>query len=52
MTVAVADDQPLKVLNYLSDLLINNKAERLLNADAVGVAGAADQLMSRRSTTC
>lgn len=34
MTVAVADDQPLQVLNRLSDLLINNKAEHLLNADA------------------
>lgn len=37
ITVAVADEQPLKVLNYLSDLLINQKAERLLNADAPGV---------------
>ncbi|MEL4014955.1 fused PTS fructose transporter subunit IIA/HPr protein [Dryocola clanedunensis] len=34
MTVAVADEQPLQVLNRLSDLLINNKAEHLLNADA------------------
>ena len=37
ITVAVADEQPLKVLNYLSDLMINQKAERLLNADAAGV---------------
>ncbi|MBP2167553.1 phosphocarrier protein FPr [Erwinia toletana] len=37
ITVAVTDDQPLKVLNYLSDLLINQKAERLLTADAAGV---------------
>ncbi|MFS2224495.1 fused PTS fructose transporter subunit IIA/HPr protein [Pantoea sp. B65] len=37
ITVAVTDDQPLKVLNYLSDLLISQKAERLLNADATGV---------------
>ena len=37
ITVAVADEQPLKVLNYLSDLLINQKADRLLNADAPGV---------------
>ena len=36
ITVAVADEQPLKVLNYLSDLMINQKAERLLNADAAG----------------
>lgn len=34
MTVAVADDQPLQVLNRLSDMLINNTADRLLNADA------------------
>lgn len=37
LTISVADDQPLDVLNYLSDLLIANKAERLLTADAVGV---------------
>ncbi|MGY4655754.1 multiphosphoryl transfer protein [Ewingella americana] len=37
LTIAVADDQPLNVLNYLSDLLISQKAERLLTADAVGV---------------
>lgn len=37
LTVVVADQQPLTVLNYLSDLLVNQKAERLLNADAVGV---------------
>lgn len=33
-TVAMVDDQPLPVLNYLSDLLLDDKAERLLNADA------------------
>ncbi|MBM7343851.1 fused PTS fructose transporter subunit IIA/HPr protein [Pantoea coffeiphila] len=37
ITVAVADDQPLTVLNYLSDLLIARKAERLLKADAAGI---------------
>ncbi|HGM5490150.1 TPA: fused PTS fructose transporter subunit IIA/HPr protein [Serratia fonticola] len=37
LTVSVADQQPLTVLNYLSDLLVSQKAERLLNADAVGV---------------
>lgn len=37
LTVSVADQQPLTVLNYLSDLLVGQKAERLLNADAVGV---------------
>jgi phosphocarrier protein FPr len=34
MTVAVVDDQPLQVLNRLSDMLISNTADRLLNADA------------------
>jgi len=37
ITVAVADEQPLSVLNYLSDLLIAQKAERLLKADAAGI---------------
>lgn len=37
VTVAVADEKPLQVLNYLSDLLLKNKAERLLKADAAGV---------------
>ncbi|CAM3563335.1 fused PTS fructose transporter subunit IIA/HPr protein [Rahnella bruchi] len=37
LTISVADDQPLNVLNYLSDLLIANNAERLLTADPVGV---------------
>jgi len=37
LTIAVVDDEPLNVLNYLSDLLIAQKAERLLTADAVGV---------------
>ncbi|KQN63773.1 fused PTS fructose transporter subunit IIA/HPr protein [Erwinia sp. Leaf53] len=37
VTVAVADDQPLHVLNYLSDLLIAQKADRLLQADAAGI---------------
>nr|WP_129952393.1 fused PTS fructose transporter subunit IIA/HPr protein [Rahnella sp. RFA10(1/100)] len=37
LTISVADGQPLDVLNYLSDLLIANKAERLLTADSVGV---------------
>ncbi|WP_297206530.1 fused PTS fructose transporter subunit IIA/HPr protein [uncultured Pluralibacter sp.] len=34
ITVAMADDQPVAVLNRLSALLLDNKAERLLNADA------------------
>lgn len=37
VTVSVTDDQPLTVLNYLSDLLIKQTAERLLNADAAGI---------------
>lgn len=37
ITVAVADDQPLTVLNYLSDLLIAQKVDRLLKADAAGI---------------
>ncbi|MBS0054741.1 fused PTS fructose transporter subunit IIA/HPr protein [Yersinia sp. Marseille-Q3913] len=34
LTLSVADDQPLSVLNYLSDLLLAKKADLLLNADA------------------
>ncbi|MFZ4831678.1 fused PTS fructose transporter subunit IIA/HPr protein [Rouxiella sp. Mn2063] len=35
LTVSVVDDQPLNVLNYLSDLLLARKASRLLTADPV-----------------
>lgn len=34
ITVAMADEQPTAVLNRLSGLLLDNKAERLLKADA------------------
>jgi len=34
ITVAMADEQPVEVLKRLSDLLLNNKAEKLLTADA------------------
>jgi len=34
LTVSVVDDQPLTVLNYLSDLLLARKASRLLTADS------------------
>lgn len=34
LTVAVADEQPLQVLNRLSDMLIGNRADKLLSADA------------------
>ncbi|NJD00508.1 fused PTS fructose transporter subunit IIA/HPr protein [Candidatus Erwinia dacicola] len=37
ITVSVADDQSLTVLNYLSDLLIQQKADCLLSADAAGI---------------
>lgn len=34
VSVAMADEQPVAVLKRLSDLLLANKADRLLNADA------------------
>ncbi len=37
MTVSATDDRPLEVLSYLSTLLLNGKADRLLKADAAGV---------------
>lgn len=37
ITVAATDDRPLEVLGYLSDLLLKQKANRLLKADAAGV---------------
>ncbi|MBJ3589929.1 fused PTS fructose transporter subunit IIA/HPr protein [Salmonella enterica subsp. enterica serovar Saintpaul] len=37
ITVAMTDDQPVAVLKRLSDLLLNNKADRLLKADAATV---------------
>ncbi len=37
VTVAASDERPLEVLGYLSNLLLNNKAERLLKADAAGI---------------
>lgn len=37
VTVAATDDRPLEVLSYLSALLLNGKADRLLKADAAGV---------------
>lgn len=33
LTVAMADSQPVKVLKRVSDLIINQKADRLVNAD-------------------
>ncbi|WON75569.1 fused PTS fructose transporter subunit IIA/HPr protein [Serratia sp. UGAL515B_01] len=50
LTVAVADQQPLGVLNYLGDLLINHKAERLLNADAAGVLALLSSEVAEEST--
>ncbi|ORM57309.1 bifunctional PTS fructose transporter subunit IIA/HPr protein [Pantoea rodasii] len=54
LTVAATDDRPLTVLGYLSNLLLNNKAERLLKADAAGILAlltsevdeSADQLVA------
>ncbi|MHC2595885.1 phosphocarrier protein FPr [Kluyvera sp. 1366] len=37
LTVAANDQRPLEVLGYLSNLLLSNKAERLLKADAAGI---------------
>ncbi|MCW6569170.1 fused PTS fructose transporter subunit IIA/HPr protein [Yersinia ruckeri] len=37
LTVSVADQQPLVMLNYLSHLLLAKKADALLNADAASV---------------
>ncbi|SQJ18294.1 pts system, fructose-specific IIA/FPR component [Salmonella enterica subsp. enterica] len=34
VTVAMNDEQPIAVLKRLGDLLLNNKADRLLSADA------------------
>ncbi|CAI1643904.1 Pseudo-HPr [Serratia grimesii] len=51
LTLSVADQQPLAVLNYLSDLLLANKAERLLNADAVTVLALLTSEVEEESTT-
>lgn len=37
VTVSAVDERPMEVLSYLSTLLLNNKADRLLKADAAGV---------------
>jgi len=37
VTVSAVDERPLEVLSYLSALLQNGKADRLLKADAAGV---------------
>ena len=37
VTVSAVDDRPLEVLSYLSALLLNGKADRLLKADAAGL---------------
>ncbi|WP_413502191.1 fused PTS fructose transporter subunit IIA/HPr protein [Serratia proteamaculans] len=51
LTLSVADSQPLAVLNYLSDLLLANKAERLLNADAVTVLALLTSEVEEENTT-
>ncbi|MDU6432330.1 MAG: fused PTS fructose transporter subunit IIA/HPr protein [Pantoea sp.] len=37
VTVSAVDERPLEVLSYLSTLLLNGKADRLLKADAAGL---------------
>ncbi|POW59724.1 bifunctional PTS fructose transporter subunit IIA/HPr protein [Candidatus Pantoea alvi] len=37
VTVSAVDERPMEVLSYLSTLLLNGKADRLLKADAAGV---------------
>ncbi|WP_346825674.1 fused PTS fructose transporter subunit IIA/HPr protein [Serratia inhibens] len=51
LTLSVADPQPLAVLNYLGDLLLANKAERLLNADAATVLALLTSEVEEESTT-
>lgn len=51
LTLSVADSQPLAVLNYLSDLLLANKAERLLNADAVTLLALLTSEVKEENTT-
>ncbi|HGM5418926.1 TPA: fused PTS fructose transporter subunit IIA/HPr protein [Serratia liquefaciens] len=51
LTLSVADQQPLAVLNYLSDLLLANKAERLLNADAVTLLALLTSEVEEEDTT-
>lgn len=51
LTLSVADSQPLAVLNYLGDLLLANKAERLLNADAVTLLALLTSEVEEEDTT-
>ncbi|MFG6075636.1 fused PTS fructose transporter subunit IIA/HPr protein [Erwinia sp. OPT-41] len=51
VTVAVTDEQPLNVLNYLSDLLIKQKADRLLSADAAGILALLTSEVSEQADT-
>ncbi|VAX76706.1 Multiphosphoryl transfer protein [Serratia symbiotica] len=50
LTLSVADRQAFVVLNYLSDLLLTNQAEQLLNADAVTVLSLLTSRVSGKST--
>ncbi len=52
LTVAVADAQPLAVLKRLSDLLLNNKAESLLKADAAAVLALLTSDDAPRKAAC
>ena len=51
VSVAMNDDQPIAVLKRLADLLLDNKADRLLKADAATLLALLTMMM-RRSTTC
>lgn len=50
LTLSVADTQSLVVLNYLSDLLLANKAKQLLNADAATVLSLLTSTLAEKST--
>ncbi|AEW44747.1 fused fructose-specific PTS enzymes [Serratia symbiotica str. 'Cinara cedri'] len=51
LTLAVADSESLIVLNYLSDLLLANKAEQLLSADAATVLALLTSAVEKKNTT-
>ncbi|CAI0717989.1 fused PTS fructose transporter subunit IIA/HPr protein [Serratia entomophila] len=51
LTLSVTDPQPLAVLNYLGDLLLANKAERLLNADAATLLALLTSDVAEESAT-
>ena len=59
VSVAMNDDQPIAVLKRLADLLLDNKADRLLKADAATLLALltsddapTDDVLSARSLWC